>query len=105
MPATLNCPNCGAAANDGATSCEYCGSGLVAMACRSCFGAMFAGAPFCPQCGAKAAEAVDADQSALRCPGCGGEHGAEARATRHGDEPRPAAVSYTHLTLPTSDLV
>ena len=73
MPATLNCPNCGAATNDGATSCEYCGSGLVAMACRSCFGAMFAGAQFCPHCGAKAEEAVDADQSTLRCPGCGGD--------------------------------
>ena len=34
---------------------------------------MFAGAQFCPHCGAKAEEAVDADQSTLRCPGCGGD--------------------------------
>ena len=73
MPATLNCPNCGAAANDGATSCEYCGSGLVAIACRACFGAMFVGAQFCPHCGAKAAPPEAADQSTLRCPGCGGD--------------------------------
>ena len=73
MPATLNCPNCGAAANDGATTCEYCGSGLVAIACRSCFGAMFAGAQFCPHCGAKAEQPREVDQATLRCPGCGGE--------------------------------
>src|SRR5689334_6895444 len=73
MPATLNCPNCGAAANGGATSCEYCGSGLVAIACRACFGAMFVGAQFCPHCGAKAAQPEEVDQSTLRCPGCGGE--------------------------------
>ncbi len=71
MPATLNCPNCGAAANEGAAACEYCGSGLVAVACRACFGAMFAGAQFCPHCGAKAAQSEEADQSTLRCPGCG----------------------------------
>src|SRR5689334_25213157 len=73
MPATLNCPSCGAAANDGATTCEYCGSGLVAIACRACFGAMFAGAQFCPHCGAKAEQAKETDQSTLACPGCGGE--------------------------------
>ena len=73
MPATLNCPSCGAAANDGATTCEYCGSGLVAIACRACFGAMFAGAQFCPHCGAKAEQAKQTDQSTLACPGCGGE--------------------------------
>lgn len=71
MPATLNCPNCGAAANQTATTCEYCGSGLIAVACRSCFGAMFAGAQFCPHCGTKAEQPRDADQSTLRCPGCG----------------------------------
>jgi Zn-finger nucleic acid-binding protein len=73
MPATLNCPNCGAATNESATTCDYCGSGLVAVACRACFGAMFAGAQFCPHCGAKAEQPAEADQSTLRCPGCGGE--------------------------------
>jgi Zn-finger nucleic acid-binding protein len=73
MPATLNCPNCGAAANESDATCEYCGSGLVAVACRECFGAMFAGAQFCPHCGAKAEQAKEADQSTVRCPGCGGE--------------------------------
>ncbi|HEV8217216.1 MAG TPA: zf-TFIIB domain-containing protein, partial [Gemmatimonadaceae bacterium] len=47
--------------------------GLVAVSCRSCFGAMFAGAQFCPHCGAKAEQPVEADQSTMRCPGCGGE--------------------------------
>ena len=73
MPASLNCPNCGAAANDGATTCEYCGSGLISIACRACFGAMFAGAQFCPHCGAKAEQAREVDQSMVRCPGCGGD--------------------------------
>ena len=73
MPATLNCPNCGAAANESATTCEYCGSGLIAVACRSCFGAMFAGAQFCPHCGTKVEQPREADQSTLRCPGCGEE--------------------------------
>src|SRR6478736_3312434 len=73
MPASLNCPNCGAAANDGATTCEYCGTGLISIACRACFGAMFAGAQFCPHCGAKAEQAREVDQSTVRCPGCGGD--------------------------------
>jgi Zn-finger nucleic acid-binding protein len=71
MPGTLNCPSCGAAANEGDTACQYCGSGLVAVACHACFGAMFVGAQFCPHCGAKAVVAEEADQSTLRCPGCG----------------------------------
>src|SRR6476620_11847929 len=71
MPATLNCPNCGAAANDGATSCEYCGSGLVATACRSCFGAMFAGAQFCPHCGAMRHARLSDKAAIYECSGCG----------------------------------
>lgn len=34
---------------------------------------MFAGAQFCPHCGAKAEQPEEADQSTVRCPGCGGE--------------------------------
>lgn len=69
----LNCPNCGAGVGDGAASCEYCGSRLVAVACPACLSAMFVGAQFCPHCGAKAEQPREVDAATLRCPGCGGE--------------------------------
>jgi len=70
---SLNCPNCGAGASDGATSCAYCGSRLATVACPSCLGAMFVGSQFCPHCGARAALVEDTEGVALPCPGCEGE--------------------------------
>jgi len=70
MPASLDCPNCGAPASETDTSCQYCGSRLTAVACPSCMGAMFVGSEFCPHCGAKVAAPAAASADALRCPGC-----------------------------------
>lgn len=70
MPASLNCPTCGApAGGPDATRCDYCGSTLTVVACPSCFGVMFAGMQFCPNCGAKAERTVD-DSATLPCPSC-----------------------------------
>jgi len=73
MSGMLNCPNCGAGVGEGAASCEYCGSRLVAVSCPACLSAMFVGAQFCAQCGAKAEQPREIDSVTLRCPGCGGE--------------------------------
>jgi Zn-finger nucleic acid-binding protein len=72
MPASLNCPTCGApAAGPDAARCEYCGSTLTTTSCPSCFGAMFVGMQFCPHCGAKGDRSVDAS-TAIPCPSCKG---------------------------------
>lgn len=79
MSSTLNCPNCGAAApSSNAERCDYCRSALTAMACPSCFGAMFVGMQFCPHCGAKGTRTVG--DVTLGCPGCR----SEMRATEIG---------------------
>lgn len=73
MPASLNCPTCGAPAPGAdATRCEYCGSTLSTVACPSCFGTMFVGMEYCPNCGARAARVDDAGGAPLVCPGCSG---------------------------------
>jgi Zn-finger nucleic acid-binding protein len=72
MPASLNCPTCGApASGPEATRCDYCASTLTTMGCPKCFGVMFAGMQHCPHCGAKSAREVDASAT-LVCPGCKG---------------------------------
>lgn len=73
MPASLNCPNCGAPTGEDATGCAYCGTHLATIACASCMGAMFVGSQFCPHCGAQVAAAAQGGNPALRCPGCGDE--------------------------------
>lgn len=72
MPASLNCPTCGApAAGPEASQCDYCGSTLTTVGCPKCFGAMFAGMLHCPHCGAKSTRVVD-ENATLACPGCKG---------------------------------
>jgi Zn-finger nucleic acid-binding protein len=68
--ATLNCPNCGAAAATAATQCAFCRARLAAVACPSCFGLLFAGSRHCSHCGARAARATTCDAPARRCPCC-----------------------------------
>jgi len=75
MTPLLNCPNCGGVAEPNETSCGFCHSRLVAIACAACLGSMFVGARFCPHCGTKVAAANDADGKTLACPGCSGEMG------------------------------
>ncbi len=65
----LHCPNCGAPADPDAGRCAYCRARLAAVACPSCFAAMFEGAAFCPRCGAARARGTAAP-SDERCPGC-----------------------------------
>jgi Zn-finger nucleic acid-binding protein len=70
MPASLNCPNCGASVSSlDATRCGYCHSVLTTVACPSCLGQIFAGMEYCPHCGAKTARAITND-TALSCPDC-----------------------------------
>jgi Zn-finger nucleic acid-binding protein len=66
---SLQCPNCGAAANPDEPSCGHCGSKLATVACPSCFGMLFLGAQFCPHCGTQAAR-WEHDDRDLPCPHC-----------------------------------
>ena len=72
----MKCPNCGANADNTATSCAHCHADLAIRACPRCFGKLFLGTRFCPQCGAKSEEPATAlaDGSAAprHCPRCRG---------------------------------
>jgi class 3 adenylate cyclase/tetratricopeptide (TPR) repeat protein len=46
----MTCPECGAAAGDGARFCANCGS-AIAASCAACGNALTEGAKFCPSCG------------------------------------------------------
>jgi Zn-finger nucleic acid-binding protein len=83
MASSLNCPNCGGAAEPNAVSCGYCGSRLAEIACSECLGSMLLGAKFCPHCGAKVANPNDTEGKVLGCPGCNGE----MRSVRVGATP------------------
>jgi hypothetical protein len=86
MPASLNCPTCGApASGPEATQCDYCGSTLTTVGCPECLGVMFAGMQHCPHCGAKSNRLVD-ENATLTCPGCKGRmQGVTVGHTRVGD--------------------
>lgn len=66
---SLQCPNCGAAANPDEPACGHCGSKLATVACPTCFGMLFLGAQFCPHCGTQAAR-WEHDERDLSCPHC-----------------------------------
>ena len=79
--ATLNCPNCGAAAAPAATQCAFCRARLATVACPSCFGLLFVGSRHCSHCGARADRGTRLDAPPRRCPRCR----EEARRTTVGD--------------------
>ncbi|MFP5333005.1 MAG: AAA family ATPase [Acidimicrobiia bacterium] len=65
----MTCPECGAAAGDGARFCASCGSAM-APACGACGHALTEGARFCPSCGqpttVSTAAVADADEELKR---------------------------------------
>ncbi len=69
-PATLNCPNCGAAASPDSTRCAYCLSTLAVLVCAKCFGAIFSGMKHCPWCGEEGGAARPKADGGLKCPRC-----------------------------------
>ena len=76
----LSCPRCGAPAAPDAVACDYCRSGLSAVACSSCFAPMFVETTFCTHCGVEAVREVLDEEKPLPCPKCRDE----MRAVRLG---------------------
>lgn len=77
--AVVRCASCGAARQDGAKSCGYCGSDFTLLAqdmdtiCPSCFALIGNAARFCHHCGTSIApEEIAADPTDRVCPACGG---------------------------------
>jgi Zn-finger nucleic acid-binding protein len=66
----FNCPNCGAAATPESVRCAYCHSGLAALVCAQCYGAIFVGMKHCPWCGENAATGKPAEGENEKCPRC-----------------------------------
>jgi Zn-finger nucleic acid-binding protein len=66
----FNCPNCGAAATPESVRCAYCHSGLAALVCSQCYGAIFVGMKHCPWCGENAATGKPAENAGGKCPRC-----------------------------------
>ncbi len=78
--AVVRCASCGAAREEGARSCAYCGSDFtlheqdLETICPNCFARISNSAKFCHHCGtAIAPEDVAADPTDRVCPACGGE--------------------------------
>src|SRR5215208_5705216 len=68
--ATLNCPNCGAAAAPAATQCAFCRARLATVACPSCLGLLFVGSRHCSHCGARAERGATSDAPPRCCHRC-----------------------------------
>jgi Zn-finger nucleic acid-binding protein/ribosomal protein L40E len=76
--AVVRCASCGAARQDGAKACGYCGSDFTLLAqdmdtiCPSCFALISNAAKFCHHCGMTIApEDMAADPTDRLCPACG----------------------------------
>ena len=76
--AVVRCASCGAAREEGAPSCAYCGSDFtiheqdLETTCPSCFARISNQARFCHHCGtAIAPEDIAADPTDRICPACG----------------------------------
>jgi Zn-finger nucleic acid-binding protein/ribosomal protein L40E len=76
--AVVRCASCGAAREEGAKSCSYCGSDFtiheqdLETICPSCFARISNTAHFCHHCGtAIAPEEIAADPTDRICPACG----------------------------------
>jgi Zn-finger nucleic acid-binding protein/ribosomal protein L40E len=76
--AVVRCASCGAAREEGAKSCGYCGSDFtiheqdLETICPSCFARISNTARFCHHCGtAIAPEEVAGDKTDRVCPACG----------------------------------
>jgi Zn-finger nucleic acid-binding protein len=67
---SCNCPNCGAALEQDATTCSYCSSAVAVKICPSCFGAVSVGMKHCPTCGSDATAAQQGKETSLQCPRC-----------------------------------
>lgn len=77
----VRCSSCGGPQEDGATSCQFCGSSLTLhdrdlnTMCPSCLTRISDKARYCHSCGtAITAETAVGDESEHACPVCGGEH-------------------------------
>lgn len=70
QPATLNCPNCGAAVSSEDMQCLFCKSRLATVACPSCFGMIFSGHRHCPHCGTRVERSELEPDAVRRCPRC-----------------------------------
>ena len=68
----LQCPNCGAPASPADVRCGYCQVQLQTVACPSCLGMIFRGAPHCSHCGARAIDDHGAASASgpHACPRC-----------------------------------
>lgn len=83
----VRCASCGAAREQGARSCAYCGSDFtlheqdLETICPACFARISNTAKFCHHCGtAIAPEEVAADPTDRICPACGGQRRLHSRA-------------------------
>lgn len=85
--AVVRCASCGAAREEGASACGYCGSDFtiheqdLETICPSCFARISNSARFCHHCGTSIApEEVAADPTDRVCPACGNGRFLSSRA-------------------------
>ena len=85
--AVVRCASCGAAREEGALSCGYCGSDFtlheqdLETTCPSCFARISNAARFCHHCGTSIApEELAADPTDRLCPACGDGRTMHSRA-------------------------
>ena len=85
--AVVRCASCGAAREEGALSCGYCGSDFtlheqdLETTCPSCFARISNAARFCHHCGTSIApEELAADPTDRVCPACGDGRTMHSRA-------------------------
>lgn len=85
--AVVRCASCGAARQEGAASCTYCGSDFtiheqdLETICPSCLARISNAARFCHHCGTPIApEEIAADPTDRMCPACGPGHTLRSRA-------------------------
>jgi len=85
--AVVRCASCGAARQEGATACGYCGSDFtiheqdLETICPSCLARISNAARFCHHCGTPIApEEIASDPTDRVCPACGPGHQLRSRA-------------------------